>query len=193
MKNLSGFSLIELLVVVTVSGVVGILMLAIFSQNNGLFVAQTAKISQGLNLNDVTSEIRETIRSASFVSSSYTSGSNTYTSGTDTLVLATPSLDNQGFVIAQTYDFMVIEKDSQNPKVLKKLVFPNAISSRENQNMVLAIKLSKIIFLYYDNDLNPVIPSQASRIEFTINLEESLGLKKMQISSASAQVSLRND
>ncbi len=191
-KYFHGFSLVEVLLVVTVSSIAGVLLLTIFTQNNGLFIQQSARVAQGLNLNDSVTEISDSIKyAASIVPISQ--GNPQYTTGLETIVLALPSLDAQGNIIDQTFDHLIITKDLQNPKILRKLLQKDASSSRLYINKVMTTRLSKINFYYLDQEGKSVSPSGASKINFVINLKEVTGLNRNEDSSSSSQVNLRNN
>lgn len=187
-----GFSLVETLIVTSIAAIVGVLVLMILVQNNGLFTLQQAKVEQGLNINDASYQIENSIKSASSVAASYTSGGTTYTSSLTTLVLSVPTVNASGSVLASTYDYIVITKDSQNQAILKKFYFPDIQSSHKSENMVLSTKLLLANFYYYNSLGTPVTPTSAVSVNFVITLKNQLGIKNEQ-SSASSQVNLRNN
>lgn len=188
----NGFSLVEVLIAVTVSGLAGILIVALLVGNNGLFFQQSAKVSQGLTVNDAASQINELIKSSSFVANTNSIGSPVYLSGSDTLVLALPVFDSGGNLLTNVYDYGIITRDSQNLNLLRKIIFTDSASARKSENRVLATKLVRLTFIYFDDSGNVVSPTSATRINFTINLDEKAGYKTQQ-SSASGQINLRNN
>lgn len=188
----NGFSLVEVLIAVTVSGLAGILIVALLVQNNGLFFQQSAKVSQGLRINDAASQVSELIKSSSSVSSTNLIGSPEYSTGSDTLVLALPAFDSSGNLLTNVYDYGIITRDSQNLNLLRKIIFTDSASARKSENRVLATKLVRLTFVYFDDSGNVVSSTSATRINFTINLDEKAGYKTQQ-SSASGQINLRNN
>ncbi len=188
----TGLSLAELILVAAISSIVGILLISIFVQNNSLFNSQQAKTTQGVSLNDAFSKINADIRSATAVVSAYPVGSPQYTTDANTLVLSLPATDANGNALTSISDYVVIAKDSQNPKILREHIFPDATSYRGSSNRILAQDLAQITFVYLDSNKNPIAPTSASIINFTINLSTTFGDKQQQ-SSSSGQVSLRNN
>lgn len=187
-----GFSLPEVIIVSAIAGVVGILMVGFLVQNNGVYLTQSSKVTQGLSLNDASGNIDNAIKSASSVATEYPVGSPQYTSGTNTLVLELPSIDSQSSIIDNTFDYTVITRDPQKPNVLRKLTFPNASSTRKSENLVLSTTLSQISFMFYDSNGNITSPSTASRVNYTINLSQKAGYGN-QTSNLSGQASLKNN
>jgi type II secretory pathway pseudopilin PulG len=191
-KYFQGFSLVEVLLVVSVSSLVGVLLLSVFTQNNGLFIQQSARVAQGLSKNDAFTEISESIKyAASIVPLSQ--GNPQYVTGLETIVLALPAIDAQGNVIDQTFDHLIISKDPQNPKILRKLLQKDDESARVSENKVLVTKLSKINFYYLDQEGKSVTPTSATKVNFVLNLNEATGLNRSEDSSSSSQVNLRNN
>ena len=187
-----GFSLVELVIVIILAGIAGTILVSIFVQNNGVFYTQTAKVNQGLSLNNTSTEIQEVLRAANGIASNNPIGSPQYSTNSTTLVLTLASIDSLGNVIEGKYDYIIITRDAQKAYILKKIVFPDPSSSRKGENLVLATKLSQIEFKYLDNSGNPVSPLSASKVNYIINLSEkaSYGTEN---ASASSVINLRNN
>lgn len=188
----AGFTLLELLIAISVSIVAGSILVSLMTAGNGLFYQQGSKINQGLSLNDSVNEISNLIKISSSIASSYPASSPQYSTDSNTLILSIPSIDSTGKVINNTYDFAVIARDATKNNILRLQVFPNPLSSHKSQNQVLSTTLSSVTFLYYDNNDQPVSPTSAAKINFTVNLTEKAGYGN-QSSSASGQVNLKNN
>lgn len=191
MKSKTGFTLVEVLITVAVAIVAGTLLISIWVQNNGLYKAQTSKISTGVSLNDALTDITESIKNSATVASNYPAQPSV-TTDTDTLVLALPSINANGYVIENVYDYVVITKDPQKPKLLRKFVYPNAQSTRPKEEKLLSNVLTNVIFNYYDDNGNPVSPTNAEKITFIIQTSEKAG-NGQNVASSSGQASLRNN
>lgn len=191
-KGRDGFSLIELLVVMGVGSVIGVMLITMLVQNNGLFYQQNTRSNQGISLNDVTTEIIQGIRNASSIASSYPATDPEYTSSANTLVLSMVSLSANGEVIDNTYDFLVISPDAQKPTILRRRLFPNSASSRKAENKVLLTNLSLLQFVYKDKSGVLVSPTSAAKVNVILNIKDQIGINS-ENSSSSAEVSLRND
>lgn len=188
-----GFTLIELLIALGITAIAGSLLIIILIQNNGLFISENTKISQGLSLNDAQSVIDDAIRTASSVSVTCPTPpcTGSFSSASNQIVLKVPSLDESGLVIKDVYDYIVIAPDFANAKILTKKVFPDTQSRRPSQTQVLTTSLSLIQFIYLNQTNGVVAPAQAEKVNFILNLANQVGLNQ-QISSSSGQVSLRN-
>lgn len=190
--NQLGFTLVESLIGITLASIVGVLLISTLTQNSNLFSNQNANINQGISLNQSSSQINDLVRSASSVATNNPIGSPLYTSGNEVLVLALPSINSSGDVIDNTYDYAVITKDTTNPKLLKEIIFPYALSTRKAKNQILSTKLSSLSFQYYNDSGATVAPNLATKINFVINQSEKAGNSDVG-SSVSGQASLRNN
>ncbi len=192
-QNEKAFTLLEVLIVVLVSSIVGVLLIQSLIQNNGVFYQQSARISEGLNLNDATAQITQDIKSAASIAANYPATTPyQYSSSSNTLLLKIPSVDVSGNVIDQTYDYIVIASDLAKPNYLRRQIFVTSPSSRGTVNKVIINNFSKIIFYYYDVNGNITSPTQAVKINFVLNNVSQLGTNQ-QTSSSSGEVTLRND
>jgi hypothetical protein len=189
-NNQLGATLFEILIVAGVTAVMGLVLSLIFINSNSLYITQTNKVNQGVGLNTSLSSISEAVRNTAFIATGYPTSSPTYLTSATTLVLAVPAIDAQGNVISTTYDYVVITRDSSNPKILRKITYKDPASSRRNQNEVLLTDLSLIQFNYLDRDNNPVSINNTVTVNVVINNTASGLLSKQ--SSASAQTRLRN-
>lgn len=190
MKNTQrGFTLVEILVIFVVASIAGVLLLAILNQSNRLFFNQSSKVTQGINLNDASLQISESIRQTQAIAVSYANGGTTYTTGSSTLVLQIPSTDSAGSSISQTYDYIVITQDMA---LLRKKIFPDAVSKRSSEDKVLSTRLSSLQFTYLDNSDIVVSPTLATKISYTISLLDKSGSGNQQ-TNGSGTVILRNN
>lgn len=190
---MKGFTLPEILIAITISALAGVLLISFLVQNNGLFMNENAKVSQGLSLNDASSQITNAVKSASSIATQYPQSSPQFFTGAETLILALPSIDSQSQIIENVYDYYVVTKDPQNPNILRKYLFPSAgQSQRSSENQVLATNLSSLKFLYLDESGSTVSPSQAAKVNFSINLTTSTGINSNS-ASASGEVNLKNN
>ncbi|MBI2017861.1 hypothetical protein HYS92_02315 [Candidatus Daviesbacteria bacterium] len=187
-----GFTLAETLVVVSIIIVAGLLLMGVVVNFTGISVTQSSKVSQGVNVNDSFMKIREAVKSASAIASSYPeSGSPIYTSSSTQLVLKLPAIDSSGNIIEASFDYFVFVVESSS---LLFKIFPNAFSSRTAQNQVLTTALDSLLFQYFDNSIPPqeVVPNLSSKIRTTINLRQKIGID-YQTSIATSEANLRND
>lgn len=193
MKNSRGYTLLELLIAFSVAGVAGIMLISLWTQNNSLFLTQQAHVSQGLNLNDLTFQIKNDIKSADAIASGYPLTSPTITSSANSLVLSIPSIDSTDNIIIGKSDYITFYADPTNPKLLKREIFVDPVSSRPPSTKILTTTLSSIIFQYFDETGNPVTPTTAKKINFQVDVIEKTSGFKNEKNSVQGEVNLRND
>lgn len=187
-----GFTLVEVLVVVAISAMVGVFLVAMLIQNIQVVSQQTIKTEQGVSLNDALSHINNEVKSAASIKATYPETSPLYTTGSQTLILAMPAVDSNNNVIENVYDYAVITVDASSPKILRKRIFPNPQSSRKSEDRVLLNRVSFVQFTYLNVLGEPVIPTLAAKVNFVLNVAETSAGKE-KISSSSGQLNLRNN
>ncbi len=189
-KNESGFTLMELLLVVTITTAVGILLVSILVQNSGLFYQQNSRISQGVGENDALSSFRENAKVAKAVAISYPeTGSAQYTSGPSQLVLKLAAIDSQSNVITGVFDFVVYYVTANR---LYVKIFPGSGSTRQPINQILSNNVNSVTFSYLDQTAQPVTPTSATKVRMMLTLAQKAG-KAFETDVATSEADLRND
>lgn len=189
-KNSKGLTLVEIMLATAVAMVVGVILLAILVNQTGVFNQQNALINQGLSLNDSLRVISDDIRLSSKIAPGYPEVSPLYQSSPTTLVLQLQSVDNTGATIASVFDYVVITPDS-NPKILRRKVFPDPLSSRTSMNQVMTTILNSISFAYLDASGQTVDPTQAVKVNISLSVLGKPGIGGA-TRSASTTTGLRN-
>lgn len=186
-----GLTLIEVLVVLGITTVVGALLLAVIVNSAGLFYKESSKVEQGLGINDALSKVEESIKQSSSVAASFQDGSTTYTSGSTQLVLKVPSTEVSGNIISDVFDYFVFVKDQSN---LRFKVFPDSSSKRKSVNQVFSSNLNNLLFQYYNSAIPPqeVSPILATKVKITLTLKQKAGAAYEQ-NTATGEANLRND
>lgn len=185
-----GFTLIEILVASTVAVLIGGLLMSIMINNTNLFYKQSSTVQQGLNANDALSKLRNSIKEAQSVVSSYpTSSSPIYTSGASELVLKLVAIDESGNIIPDVYDY-VVYVTSNNKFYIK--VFPDQQSFRQASDQILAGNVEEVKFSYFDETGTEAIPTAAVKIVTTLQLKQRSGAD-YQTSIATSEARLRNN
>lgn len=190
-KKESGFTLTEVLIVLAASAIIGTILVTILVQGSSIFSSQNATVNQNLSLNNASNQITQSIKFASTILTSYTNNQITYTTNNQTIILKIPSINNQGNVIDNKFDTLIIMPDSNKPKILRKMIFPDPTSSRKSDNAVIASNLSQIQFNYLNDSGNLTSPSLATRIDFVIKVSENLNNSTKE-SSISGRINLKN-
>lgn len=188
---MKGLTLIEVLIAMGIATVAGVLLLVIIINSAGMFSTQSSKVETGLNINDALSKVRETVKQASAVAASYTSGQTTYTSGPTQLVLKIPSIDPSGNIVSDTFDYFVFFQD-QN--LFRFKIFPDSSSSRKTADQIFSTSVDNLDFRFF-NSANPpveVIPINASKIRTSLTLKQRVGAK-FETNTATSETNLRND
>ncbi len=191
MKKSAGLSLIETLLAVGISLVVGTLLVVIMINSAGLHYRQSSKLEEGLNINDALSGIRQNIREAYGVALSYTYDLTTYTSSDSQLVLKVTSVDSMGNLITDTFDYYVFFKDQDK---LRFKTFPNGASARKARNQIFSASVDGLKFQYLDSAFPPneVAPLTASKVRITLSLKQKSG-SYFETTIATSEAALRND
>lgn len=190
-ENKRGLTLIEVLIAMGIAVVAGVLLLVIIVNSAGLFTQQASKVQEGLNTNDALAQVRNAVKQASSVASSYTGGGTTYTSSDSQLVLKVISVDPANNIILDTYDYFVFFKD-QNILYFKS--FPDPASSRKAVDRILANITDNLKFQYF-NSANPpveVAPTTAKKVRITVTLKQKLGTV-FETNTATSEANLRNN
>jgi hypothetical protein len=169
-----GLTLVEILLLSGVGLIIGIFLVRIFVSQSGVFYSQTAQVSEGINLNNIVSEVESSIKQAAQVAVSYPEVSPLYTSGQTTLILKLPAYNSSG-PISNVYDFIVVTKDQTNPKILQLKVFPDYQSERSNQNKILTTILDSVNFEYLNNNNEIVTPPSATKVKMVLSLLSKTG------------------
>lgn len=186
-----GMTLVEVSLALGITAVVGILLVVIIVNSTGLFYQQSSQIQTGLNINDALAEIRGSIKQASSIAASHTSGATTYTTGANQLVLKVSSIDSAGNLLANTYDYFVVYSDQ---KILHFKVFPDALSSRKLTDRVFSTSVDSLNFQYFNSAVPPVevAPTSAAKIKVTLTLKQQNGINT-ETNTGVSEVNLRND
>ncbi len=187
----TGFTLIEVLITLTIAAVAGGLIVQVVIQNNGLFYQETTKVSHGLTLNTAKHMLQNDLKTASSIASGYPVSAPNFITSSTLLVLQVPSVDSSGNIIENVYDYIVYSKDPNTPKIFRKNYYPDPASSKKSQNQVLLTELSFLEFTYLNQSGVVVSPAAASSVMFTLKVNTQVGLVKQE-ASTSGNISLRN-
>lgn len=171
-RSRSGFTLPEVIIGMAVATLVGGLLILILVQSAGVFYRETAKVSQGLGLNDSLAKIESSIRKSQAIVS---------TSSASQLVLKIPSVDGSGNVINNTFDTEVFQKEGDK---LKYKLFPDSASSQKSADIILTKNVDSLLFQYFDALGQEVLPASSVRVRASLSLKQQ---------SATAEAHLRND
>lgn len=167
--NKNGFTLVEMIITIAITAVIGVALLVILVNSMGLQTAQSNRVMQGLGINDSLSDISNWVRRASTVAEGYPTSPYTYTTGESILVLKIPSIDASDNIIDDVYDYIIFLVEDAK---LKEKLFPNGLSTRKPIDKILTNNIASVVFSYQNATGQTVTPSSASVITATINLSQ---------------------
>ncbi len=98
-------------------------------------------------------------------------------------MLKVASIDSQGNIIADTYDYLVFYKD-QNYFRFK--IFPDPLSSGKQSDRIFSNMVDNLNFQYFNAAIPPVevVPTSATKVRITLRFETT---------TATSEANLRND
>lgn len=183
------FTLLELVIVMGITTLVGVLLVGILIQNNGLFYTQSSRVTQGLGANDALGNIKGFIKQAKGVVVGYPeTGSPNYISSDNELILKISSVDSLGNLLP-TFDYVIYLKSQDK---LNLLLFPDDSSARKTVDQFLTSNVDFLSFEYFDSAGGVVGPSSAKKVRVTISSKQKSGLKDI-TNIATSEAYLRND
>lgn len=175
----SGFTLIELIVVIALVGVVSYVLVDMFLGQHKIYKTQTAELNITNDARATLDDIDAYVRSARQVLATYSS----YNTGTQILVLEVQSINASNQLIAGTYDTVVFYLTGSN---FYRQIFPAASSIRPAGTKKLASNVTGLAFSFNNAD-----PTLATQVTTDLTLQESAGQQTRSI-TASSKSYLRN-
>ncbi|MBI3572230.1 hypothetical protein HY091_01705 [Candidatus Kaiserbacteria bacterium] len=148
-----GFTLLETVITIALSTVMILILAGLAYNFSFVFSYQQNATQVAGGAGRVASETDALIRGASQVLSSHTIAGTTYTSGAGALVLALPSIDSSGAVIAGKSDYAVVYASSTSAY---RLVAADAASSRVSGTKLLTNNLLALAFAFDNTDFTQV-------------------------------------
>ena len=194
LKKERAFSLIEIIIAMSIAVTAGTLLLKIMVDNSTLYTNQNAQVQQGLGLNDTLYKVRGRIKQAYGVALAYPEACTDnclYTSGQDTLVLKIPTVDDSDNVLTATYDYYIYYIDSRR---FYEKARPNVNSSTNPYEQILAHEAESVSFNYLDALGVSVLPNLdlAQKVRVTLTLKRNVGVNP-EASTATSEAALRNN
>ena len=183
-----GFTLVELIISISIAVLVSGLLIAILVNNTGLFYKQSSKISEGIGANNGLVNIKSSIKESQSVADSFSFSGTTYSSSSTQLVLKLPSIDSSKDIISNTFDYFVYYQN--NDKLIWR-VFPDPLSLRVSVNQILTENVQSLLFEYFNSAGNPITPTSAVKVRVRINLSKNVATEDEHL-SVWTEVNLRN-
>lgn len=153
-------TLSEALVAIFIILIISSLVIGIFFTFYNIYKSQLVQ-KELTNDNTITlNTMSGAIKNASKIIQNATINGHEYTTGSNTLVMELPSIDNNSNVIEGKFDFQVFYQDGSNNKLLKSELMPDAASTRNKEDQIIAFNTSNILFHF-----NNISYSDASQIQ----------------------------
>lgn len=190
----AGFTLAEAMIASVIGMIiVGMVMI--------LYIGVQNSMTAGLALAEINSDaglamdrIVRDVRWATQLETSRTIGGTTYITGDNRIVIKVPSIDASGDIITSTYDYIVYALDSSNTTRLRRLVDPNASSSRSSLNQIVAENISSFSLSSAGTGLSSVGSLSGVRaVEVAITANKQPLQGKTITESLTSEVEIRND
>lgn len=188
LKTTQGFTLLEVTIATFISSLVAGLLILIMVNNTTLQYLQSAKIAQGVSINEVLFKTKLALKEANAVSIGYPLVAPNYLSSSTTLILQLPTIDASNEIVGNSYDYMIFLLEGDK---LKQKTFPNLLSKRKVTDAILAKNVASIKFDYLDSSGQVVSAGGASKVVVTVQTREKAG-KDDVISIATGGAYLRN-
>ncbi|OGI26294.1 MAG: hypothetical protein A3J76_04680 [Candidatus Moranbacteria bacterium RBG_13_45_13] len=171
--------------IISVAILIIILLALVYLYNNytKVYNYQQAVMNLSGSARAAANELQNTALQADEIVASHNFSGTTYSSDQDTLVLEIPSVDNQGNIVDDKYDYVVFYLTGRN---LYKLVQADAASSRPSELKQLCDSVEAVAFTYNNADL-----SLANKIDADIEMQ-TITRRQTVLYNLSQDIYLRN-
>ncbi|MDO8513718.1 MAG: prepilin-type N-terminal cleavage/methylation domain-containing protein [bacterium] len=148
LKKKSGFTLVEILIVIALTSILMGVMFTIYQNNNRSYIIVTAKSDlYRANLRTL-DKIRGDIKKSSQLLANY----DTYSTSTNSIILQMPRLDVSQAPIVNTYNYVVYRLNPSNSRNLERIEIIDSVTTTQTLNQ----KVSSISFTPKDNLSNNI-------------------------------------
>ena len=169
-----GFSLVEVLVTVTISSLMILAMFSLYVAGQRYFMTGSARSDVLRDNRQVLNYVSRDVKEAIQVLPSW----DVYTTSANCLVLQVASLDSNGLIIDidSQFDYIVYRLNSEYPNRLERIIDANdGLSSREDSTRVIATRANSFQLRSEGVDLSAVSDfSQVSSVEVTLIATKNL-------------------
>lgn len=159
--NHKGFTLIEVLIVISLTSIVLLALLGLFDWHNRIYYLEQAQVMATGGARTAMNHLEEHIAQARAVTASRTINGTLYTSSNSAMVLQMPAISDTGSIVPVTYDYIVYYVSGTG---LYELVQADAGSSRASVSKQLTNDIDSFSLTYNNADL-----TQASTV--TVDLQ----------------------
>jgi len=174
-----------------------------------LYVGANNNMTMGLALAEINSDgrlamdriVRDVRWGTQVVLNYPLTGTPLYTTDDDELIIQIPSIDTNGDVIANTYDYVIYALDpALNPEdptdttTIKKLVYPDDLSNRSNLDQVIADNINSFALSFGGTALGSVGSlSSVQYLEIALIVDKQVLLNQNVTETINSVAELRNN
>lgn len=165
---MKAFTLIEVIIVIAIMVIVMMVCVGLFLANNRFYSTSSGEIRSVNATRDAADRLGEYARGADELVASRVFGSFTYITGATAVVMRLPSIDSPGNLVAGSYDYVMLGRDTGNASRLLLIMDGAAGSARKDRTLEITDRLSAISLTYDNAD-----PALANQIVYTITVTQS--------------------
>ena len=193
-NNALGFKLVETMF----ASVVGVMILGMVMI---LYVGVNNSMARGVALAEINSDVRlamdrivRDVRWSTQLETTRLIDGTLYVTGDNVLILKIPAIDTGGDTIANTYDYVVYTQDASDQERLRKIVDPDAASSRVSSDQVIAKNINSFSLSSSWTALSNVpLLSPVTAVEITVSADKTLLQGNTIIESLESEAAIRNN
>ena len=193
-NNALGFTLVETMF----ASVVGVMILGMVMI---LYVGVNNSMARGVALAEINSDVRlamdrivRDVRWSTQLETTRLIDGTLYVTGDNVLILKIPAIDTGGDTIANTYDYVVYTPDASDPERLRKIVDPDAASSRVSSDQVIAKNINSFSLSSSGTALSNVpLLSTVTAVEIAVSADKTLLQVNTIIESLESEAAIRNN
>ena len=112
MKNVRGFSIIEMVIVIAISVIIMLSVIEIYITYSNSYLYQNAAINTSSSAAAFLNEFSDMSLQADAIVASRTVSGTTYTTGSTTVVFEIPAINSSGDVVSNAYDYAILYASS---------------------------------------------------------------------------------
>jgi len=185
-QNRPGLTFIELLISIAVIGVVVVVIVAVLASQNSSFREEAIRNRLTTDETQTLNDIQYNLISGSQIEASYTYDSTVYTTDSDTIVIAMPTIDATGGLVANSSDMYIVTRETGTTDI-HVLLIPDASSGRQAQNKI-AIQNATDFIIRYDNE----DPTLSTLFSVTLQVSKQTSANRLIESTQTMTYDLRN-
>lgn len=180
-----GFTLVEILVVITIFAAVGIVITNLFIGHNNLYYFSSAEVNGDSQARLAMDRMVGMTREAESIVASRLFSGTVFSSGASTLVERLKTVNSSNDFVTGSYDYVVYYLDSLDPSKLMETVEAGPQSRRVSSTRLLANNVQNLNFVYTPSDLSSaktitiglLIRSQLRNSTSTVDLSSSVKIR----------------